>query len=258
MKSINVKIAALLMGLSSLALAQDREKPPLGYLRVITLGAAPPTKVADVNGGRVIMEAPEAEIPPRNLAVGNTGEEAFVLQPRLKRATPYIEIKDHTKPVNFYPGTVAAGDPWITAKAGAVPGTIVAMRSPQAGPLGWKATPIFKTFADDLKSFPNHTARVVNFTRHKVGIKIGEGNTPLQVASMKSGNVDSKNGLKVGESVIQVAYVHNGRWRTVFQNTRQMFNGMRYEIYVYEVDREHKKGEVRVHFVPVNYKEPGT
>ncbi|MDB4408565.1 hypothetical protein N9165_00675 [Akkermansiaceae bacterium] len=252
---MNAKIAALLIGLSSLAGAQDK-KAPLGYLRVMTLGAAPPTKVADVNGGRVIMEAPDAEIPPKNLAVGNTGEEAFVLRPRLKQATKYIEIQDHTKPVNFYPGTVAAGEPWLTAKAGAVPGTIVAMRSPKAGALGWKASPVFKTFADDLKSFPNHTARVVNFTRHKVGIKLGEGNTPLQVESMQSGIVDSKNGLKVGETVMQVAYVSNNKWKTVFQNTRKMFEGMRYEIYIYEVDRVYNKGEVRVHFVPVNYADP--
>lgn len=256
MKSINVKIAALLIGLSSHVGAQDREGPPLGYLRVITLGAAPPTKVADVEGGRLIMEPPATEVPPKNLAVGNTGEEAFVLKPRLKQATKYIEIQDHTKPVKFYVGLEAKGNPWLTAKAGAVPGTIVAMRSPNAGARGWMAPPIFKTFADDLGSFPQHTARVVNFTRHKVAVKIGEGNKPLQVESMQSGIVGSEHGLQAGESVMQVAYVDNNAWKTVFQNGRKMFEGMRYEIYLYEVDRKHKKGEVRVHFVPVNYVDP--
>lgn len=255
MKSINVKIVALLIGLSSLVGAQDK-KPPLGYLRVMTLGAEPPTKVDNVDGGRVMRAAPEAEVPPRNLAVSNTGEEAIVLNPRLKRATDYFEVKDHTKPVNFYDGVAAQGKPWLSAQAGAVPGTIVAMRSPNAGPQGWKASPVFKTFADDLNSFPLHTARVVNFTRHKVGVKVGEGNTPVQVESMQAGIVSAQNGLQVGESVIQLAYVNNGSWKTVFQNTRQMFNGMRYEIYLYEVDRKHGKGNVRVHFLPVNYEDP--
>lgn len=252
-----------LLAVPSLGFAQgekvDQEK---GYLRFLFLGTPAPSITKKIGNRMVELDVPPGEEPPQQLFVRNANPAPLTFKPRIKRISQYFEITDRTQPVDLFEGNEAKGQPWLKCKAGAVPATVVVLKKPGAADNGWKDAPRSLTFRDDIAAFPLHSVRVINLSSREIAFRIGpDKSVPAKAIgpnNLKIFGADA--GVKQGQQAVSIGYKgRDGRWRKLFQNAIVILKNQRFEIYVYDPDREHDRkngGKPKFHMLPLNFRDP--
>jgi hypothetical protein len=259
-----MKISLLaLFTLGSLSYGQERASDDKrGYLRFLFLGTPAPAILREQNGVMVEQDVPEGEEPPEFLFARNASADTAVFQAKLKRSSKYLEVIDRSKSVDLFQGRQPKGGIWFKAKASTIPSTVVVMKETMEDD-GWKNSPRTLTLKDDLRSFPLHTARVVNLSSRDVAIRVGQDRAIRPTVIKAKGGakvIGAKEGVKVGEMIVGIgAKGRSGRYSTIFQNSIMIMRNQRFEIYLYDPDRARDRargGKPQLLLMPQDYRDP--
>lgn len=234
--------------------ALQGQEPPKGYIRFIALGDDPPVVLKEINGVRVEQDAPEGSQPPRVLSVLGSGEPPKSPRLKLRNITGYMEVANRNQTVKLYKGEEAKGAEWANLGKPLVPSTAVLIRDPEDG---WKKSKSV-LLKDDLRSFPLHTARLVNASNQTIAVRIGEDNTK-PAFQMKPGEVKivgASDGFKVGDVPVHFAHKVRRSWKTIYKTTINVYEKNRVHAYFYSGDRQDMVGKIGFSVLPVVYRNP--
>jgi len=214
-----------------------------GYFRVVCLGDPPAFETREVNGVMVQQEYAEGSVPPREVTFSGASvkvEEGETTQLHLRRMTKYVEVIDR----NLRVEAKVDGKLWAKLPAPKSPITVAMFRDRSEKKLSWNKVK-YRTFKDDLASFPVGKARLINMTRVPIAFKIGDAGKAFEISPGNVKLVGSGDGFSVGNNMVVIATKQKGKWREIFRNRLKLFPNHRLSVYFYESDRQDRKGDIK-------------
>lgn len=221
---------------------EKKKEKPLGWLRLLAVGDAPPFRQAVRDGVRIELPAAPGALPPYRIEIPIEGR---------KTEARRLQLGVTTRPIVAKAGYVSlrgildggGSKPWMRIKMPEHSAALaVFIRDPRKGTWDEARSIVLK---DDLKTHPMGAVRLVNASIYKVRMMLGGKQFDLE-----PGRSEVMRGPQGGilENVPFRVLIgdRQGRWRPVYDVALTQIRGERTNIVVYRADGERPRRPAKV------------
>lgn len=221
---------------------EDKKEKPLGWLRILAVGDAPPFRQKIVDGVRIELPAAPGALPPLKIEVPIEGRKTEVRRlqlgvmskPLVARAG-YVNLKEV--------GEGGGSKPWMRIKMPEYPAALaVFIRDPRKGTWDEARSIVLK---DDLVTHPTGAVRLVNASIYRVRMLLGGKQFELEPGKSRVMSAPQGGVLENVPFRVMIGD-REGRWRPIYDVALTQIRGERTNIVVYRSDGERPRRPAKV------------
>lgn len=221
---------------------EKKKDKPLGWLRVLAVGDAPPFRQEVRDGVRVELPAAPGALPPLKIEVSIEGRKTEVRRLQLGVASQRMVARAGFVTLR---GVQEGGGtkPWMRIQMPEHPAALaVFIRDPRKGTWDEPRSIVLK---DDLVTHPNGAVRLVNASIFRVRMMLGGKQFDLEPGKSRVIR-GPQGGVLENEPFRVMIGDRQGNWRPIYDVALTQIGGERTNIVVYRADGERPRRPAKV------------